>query len=130
MSIGHHQWSGNIPHEGPLEECEWCNPKLRKREVETMSDDIVARLRDLAKWEDGLTGPSDTDLIREAAAAIERKDAEIAELRADCARIADECRAEAFRQPCGGLTDDWIEGFQAGCEIVSATIRRALNPEE
>jgi len=48
-----------------------------------MSDDIVARLRDLAKWEDGLTGPSDTDLIREAAAAIERKDAEIAKLRAE-----------------------------------------------
>jgi len=75
MSIGHHQWSGNIPHEGPLEECEWCNPKLRKREVETMSDDIVAELRSAAIDHDS-TGY----MMEKAADAIERKDAEIEQL--------------------------------------------------
>jgi hypothetical protein len=26
----HTQWNG-IPHAGPVEQCEWCNPHLRKR---------------------------------------------------------------------------------------------------
>ena len=77
----------------------------------TMSDDIVARLRDLAKWEDGLTGPSDTDLIREAAAALERKDAEIAKLRTVLQEIL-QLVAEKAHGPIGVIA------------------RRALNPEE
>ena len=83
MSIGHHQWSGNIPHEGPLEECEWCNPKLRKREVEAMSDDIVARLRANAAYYSSMeaSGPAYDD--SEAADALERKDAEIERLTAE-----------------------------------------------
>ena len=28
--MSHLQWSGKIPHDGPVEECKWCNPKLRK----------------------------------------------------------------------------------------------------
>lgn len=43
--------------------------------------------------------------------------------RERCAKIANECEAERFRQPCGGLSDEWMEGFQAGCQFTASAIR-------
>lgn len=45
--------------------------------------------------------------------------------RERCAKIANDCEAERFRLPCGGLTDEWLEGFEAGCQFVAAAIRAA-----
>lgn len=46
-----------------------------------------------------------------------------AEERERCAKLADECKKERFRQPCGGLSDDWMEGFEAGCQFTAMVIR-------
>jgi hypothetical protein len=40
-----------------------------------------------------------------------------------CAALAVNAAHERFRMPCGGLSDDWREGFEAACEFIAGAIR-------
>lgn len=43
--------------------------------------------------------------------------------RERCAKLAADCAAERLRMPCGGLSADWMDGFEAACEFVTVAIR-------